>query len=370
VSPPPFPFDAVLFDMDGTLVATDRFWLPAATAGARRAFAELELDRDPPTKADWLSMVGLPLDEGFARICGDLAPRELALLKARVLEEEEEAVAGNGIDLLPGVRAALGELRRLGVRTGIASNCEARYLERVMGAVGLPELIDEARCLDSEGVQDKADMVCELLRCLGTRSAVMVGDRVGDRDAAHANGLPHVHLAGGFAPPGEEVSCEAVIEGAGGLLDRLRGRTRWIEGALEQLGVRLEGPPGGPRTIGITGGAAAGKTLFTRDAARILRARGRPATAVGAEAFRRGEARSEPGRLLLVEGPDLLEAELRPRLDRVLLLEVSREVARRRLGGRRRGRAGPAAPEPEPPRGSVGGADLCLRADNALGLPG
>ena len=55
-------------------------------------------------------------------------------------------------------------------------------------------------------------MIEDLLLTFGTRSAVMVGDREGDRDAAHANGLPHIHLRNGFAPRGEEVVCEARID--------------------------------------------------------------------------------------------------------------------------------------------------------------
>ena len=39
------PYDAVLFDLDGTLVATDRFWPQAARAGALLAFEELGLER-------------------------------------------------------------------------------------------------------------------------------------------------------------------------------------------------------------------------------------------------------------------------------------------------------------------------------------
>ena len=37
-------FRAALFDLDGTLIATDRFWIQAARVGARRAFQELGLE--------------------------------------------------------------------------------------------------------------------------------------------------------------------------------------------------------------------------------------------------------------------------------------------------------------------------------------
>ena len=68
-----FPFDSIVFDLDGTLVATDRFWIPAARAGARRAFEELGLERELPSADQWMSMVGYPLEEGFRRVGAYLA---------------------------------------------------------------------------------------------------------------------------------------------------------------------------------------------------------------------------------------------------------------------------------------------------------
>lgn len=266
----PFPFDALIFDLDGTLLATDRYWIPAARAGARRAFAELGIERAEPSDADWMSLVGLPLAQGFDLLFADLSPAERTLVRERCVEEEHFALdAGKGA-LLPGVREALEELRARRVALGIASNCSQPYLDAALGKLGLAEFVREGRCLDTPGIATKADMVRDLLCTFGTRSAVMVGDRAGDRDAAHANAIPHVHLRSGFAPPGEHVECEAVIEDLRALLPRLWRRGTWILDALEQLGCLGPAPP---RRIALTGLPAAGKTLFARDALRLLRAR-------------------------------------------------------------------------------------------------
>ena len=153
LAPEPAPlFDVVLFDLDGTLVATDRFWVPAARAGVRRAFAEFDIEREPPDAAACLSLVGLPLEEGVDQLLGELP----SVVRARVVEtclEEERALLRKGrAALLPGAAEVLGELRRAGVRTAIASNCPASYLEFTLDELGLAELVDEARCLDSPGV--------------------------------------------------------------------------------------------------------------------------------------------------------------------------------------------------------------------------
>jgi len=279
----PFPFDAVLFDLDGTLLATDRFWIPAARVGARRAFEELGLEREVPSGEEWMSLVGLPLAEGFDALFADLEPAQRTLIMERCVEEEHFALESGSAALLPGVPEALRTLHEFGIPMGIASNCSQAYLDSAMEKVALRELIREGRCLDSRGVRNKADMIEDLLLTFGTRSAVMVGDRSGDRDAAWANGLPHVHLSNGFAPRGETVEAEATIADFGELLPRLRGRERWIESALCALG--LGAAPGGPRSLGVTGRSGVGKSLFARDAVSLLEGRGRSAVLVHLDDF-------------------------------------------------------------------------------------
>jgi phosphoglycolate phosphatase len=373
-------FDGVVFDLDGTLVATDRFWVEAARAGARRAFAELGLERELPTGAEWMNLVGLPLAEGFDALFSDLPPEARALLLQRCVEEEELALRAGQAALLPGVEETLAELAGRGLKLGIASNCGRDYLRTMLVELGLERWVGEARCLDTPGMRSKTAMVGDLLASFGTRAVVMVGDRQGDRDAAWSNGLPHVHSARGFAQAGEDLACEAVIEDMGELSGLLGRRTRWIEGALGTLGL-LE--PGGARSLGITGHSGSGKTLFARDAARLLRAHGRGAVVVALEQFLKPEAdlaatsfwpldrpldhlqqgfdahelleavvaphaagqpveHSRGGRLiavapdevLVLEGLFLLHPLLRARLDRVLQLDAPDNVCLRRVAGR------------------------------------
>jgi hypothetical protein len=204
-------------------------------------------------------------------------------------------------------------------------------------------------------------MLARLLERFGTRSAVMVGDRIGDRDAAWENGLPHVHCSFGFAPAGEVVEAEARIEDLGELPRLLERRAAWIEDALERGGA-FAGEA--PFVLGITGESGAGRSLFARDAARLLRASGLAVETLDTERFRRpassvpstieewydldgleerlGELRAPPSEaegpvdVVLLEGPFLLDPRLQSRLDRVIHLEVSEPVRWRRIAGRDR----------------------------------
>ena len=428
--PEPIPFDALLFDLDGTLLATDRFWIPAARVGARRAFAELGLERELPTAQQWMALVGLPLDQGFAELFADLEPEARELVQARCVEEEHFALAAGQAALLPGVRDVLEELRALGVPMGIASNCSQAYLDAAMNDMGLREYIQEGRCLQSPGIRTKADMIEDLLLTFGTRSAVMVGDRRGDCEAAHANALPHVHLLGGFAPAGELVEAEAEIRDFLELLPRLRGRARWIESALVQLGF---GGAGGPRSLGVTGRSGSGKSLFARDAAALLRAAGREVALLSLDEFLRPDAPSLGGEAahglaphehlarafdvdalcegvlepfgagrgvslerrdhsgatqrvelgpegtLVLEGLFLLHPRLRAQLDRVAYLDVPEELCLKRVAARELPLGGqeeldrtrrlylPAQAEFEADFPPAARADLLLEASNTLG---
>ena len=206
-----FPFEAVLFDLDGTLVATDRFWVPAARVGAKRAFAELGIDRELPTAEEWMGLVGLPLAEGFDVLFSDMSVEARKLVLDRCVEEEHFALDAGKAALLPGALEVLKELSARGVRTGIASNCSQRYLDAAMQGMGLGKWIEEGRCLESRGVRTKADMVGDLLLTFQTRSAVMVGDRQGDCVAGKAHSLPFVLCENGFGQDWERFECEGRI---------------------------------------------------------------------------------------------------------------------------------------------------------------
>jgi phosphoglycolate phosphatase-like HAD superfamily hydrolase/uridine kinase len=444
----PFLFDAVVFDLDGTLVATDRFWVDAARAGARRAFAELGIEHPMPTAEQWMSLVGHPIAEGFSRLFGDLAPAQRALVRRRCEEEEHSALKSGQAALLPGVADALTALKERGAKLGIASNCGQDYLDAMMHGLGLARWIDEARCLDSPGVTSKASMVGDLMEAFGTRAAVMVGDRLGDRNAAWENGIPHVHSSRGFAQPGEDVPCEATIEEMGQLVPRLERRGLWIRAALEALGflaaAGARSPAGSdgspstagsrgkpPTTLGITGHAGAGKTLFARDCARILASAGQATAVLALDVFQkpgitnadlsstgfwavdrpldhleRGYdletlvlgvlAPHQKGRgvsfdrdglhvdvpadsVLVLQGDFLLHPKVRQAIDRVVHLEVSESQSLRRVAGRDARKRGPESllavrrlwlPTQRAFDEAVNPtetADLVLDAENALG---
>jgi phosphoglycolate phosphatase-like HAD superfamily hydrolase len=385
-----FPFDAVLFDLDGTLVATDRFWVQAARTGARRAFLELQLDRAIPSAEEWMGLVGQPLDVGFEQLFGDLDPVQRRRVQEICVEEEHRLLDAGGAAWMPGGEAALATLAKAGVRIGIASNCSQSYLDHMLNVLGVARFAEEARCLDSPGVHNKGDMIASLLESFDTRSAVFVGDRVGDRDSAWSNSIPHVHCAFGFAGRGEEIEAQAVIEDLGELIPRLSKRAAWVDDCLERAGL-FRGSRRPNFSVAVTGLPLSGKSLFAREAVLACRARGIPAALAELNHWRReaaaednqredpldgidierlrdelllplgrGDALSldllevdhlgiehprhlelESGGILFLVGEGLLDPRLAGDLERSLWLEVSEEEVLRRAAGREGRALGP-----------------------------
>ncbi len=407
-------FDAVVFDLDGTLAATERYWVAAAARGAQRAFEELGLERAPPSAAEWMAMVGSPLEQAFERVFSDLTKQQRARVMALCVEEEHAALAAGGAAPMPGAFEVLRELRARGVKIAIASNCSAQYLEALLdglsdGGDSLRSFVDQARCLQSPRVRDKGDMIRDLLESFGTRSAVMVGDRSSDAEAAHANALAHIHVASGFASADERVECEATLQGLDQLLAALGSRARWIGAALERVDAR---------TLGVSGRPASGKSLFARDAARVLSARGVAARVISLDAFLRESPNEraasddhlerafdldsllrsvlEPRRLgratlagpwgaavapderLIVEGLFLADPRLRPAFDGLIHLAAPDELLLRRALARDPSGAElvrmrrdflPAHDAFETRLPPAREADLVLDASNSLGAP-
>lgn len=199
MTPPERP-DLVIFDIDGTLLATDSFWLEVGSSAVAKVYAHHGIARDVPPAGRFLEAMGLPMRAFWEHVLPAEDHDLLTEIEAEAQELEEVAFAKGLGAMYPGARALLGELHSESIPVALASNCGRRYLSGFLDAFRLRDLVAEARCVDSPGIRSKADMVGDILRCTGARRPVLIGDRDGDRQAARGNRVPFILFTGGFGP--------------------------------------------------------------------------------------------------------------------------------------------------------------------------
>jgi phosphoglycolate phosphatase-like HAD superfamily hydrolase len=184
------PPELVVFDVDGTLHDTFRWWAPILRAGLQRFAAQHGLTIAMPDDATAEAVVGMKDAGVWAPFLPDSHKGRWQELRSVVLPMEVEEVS-RGVDyLFPGVRPLLRHLRANGVKVAIASNCRSVYMGAMQHGQGLAALSDWQFCLDSAGVQSKTDMLRLAREAAGASRMVMVGDREPDHEAARALGWP------------------------------------------------------------------------------------------------------------------------------------------------------------------------------------
>jgi len=186
------PPELVVFDVDGTLHDTIRWWAPTIRAGLQRYAEQQRLTIEMPDDATAEAVVGMRDAGVWAPFLPPSHKHRWLELRSVVLPMEVEEL-NRGIDyMFDGVRPLLRHLRAIGVKTALASNCRSVYMAAIQHGQGLAALTDWQFCLDSPGVQHKTDMLLSAKAVAGATRVVMVGDREPDHEAARKLGWPFV----------------------------------------------------------------------------------------------------------------------------------------------------------------------------------
>ncbi|MEV6160939.1 HAD family phosphatase [Streptomyces sp. NPDC052052] len=121
--------EAVLLDMDGTLVDTEGFWWDAEV----EVFAELGHQLDEA----WRDVVvGGPMTRSAGYLM-DVTGADITLTELTVLLNDSfERRIGRGVPLMPGAARLLTELARHEIPTALVSASHRRIIDRVLDSVG------------------------------------------------------------------------------------------------------------------------------------------------------------------------------------------------------------------------------------------
>jgi HAD superfamily hydrolase (TIGR01509 family) len=192
--------DAVAFDLDGTLIESERGWEQArreVTEGAGGSWRE---DAQP-------SMMGLSTPEWTAYMQRELGVQLEAEELHRQVLERLRASYRQQLPLIPGAGDAV---RRLAERwpLAVASSSPRELIELVLELAGLEScfaaVVSSAEVARGKPAPDVFLRACELLGAAPQRAAAIEDSGPGV-DSAHAAGMAVVLIPGSEFPPPAEV---------------------------------------------------------------------------------------------------------------------------------------------------------------------
>ena len=219
-----FPFDIVLFDLDGTLVDSNLDLCPAINHA-------LEMQGRPPIPEHQArTMIGggvvLLLKRALDATGGGVSEDRLAELTHGLLEYYWAHIADNTVPY-PGVLGALDALALKGCKLAVTTNKLEKPARQLLEALGMANRFSAIYGGDTLGPdrgKPKPDMLLAAIADCGGGRAAMVGDSTYDVRAARAAGLPVLTYRYGYHDvPVAELGGDAMIDHFDELVGALEG---------------------------------------------------------------------------------------------------------------------------------------------------
>lgn len=233
-----FPYDAVVFDLDGTLFDAEE----GIVSSVRRAMDEMGLE--VPADADLREVVGPPLADSFRDLLGVPETRV-----QEAVDRYRRDFSARGMYLYsvyPNIRSILRMLHEAGVHVGLATSKPLRLARDILSYFALDGDFD--RIVGEEDAAARLGKAELIRRALPDRyrRAAMVGDRKFDMAGALANGIEGI--GAGYGCGTEE---ELTVAGASVVVPDTEGlRAVLCPGGEIPRGffLTVEGPDGSGKT--------------------------------------------------------------------------------------------------------------------------
>ncbi len=186
-------YETIIFDLDGTI--SDPF--EGISKSVNHALSSLGYE--PADTADIRRMIGPPLTEIFEELIGEVKEQHMLDLVDRYRDRYASVGYTENV-IYDGIPETIAALSANGGRMGVCTSKRADYATKIVEMFGLGGLFE---FVDGGDVHIRKSQQLERLVAAGIKAetAVMVGDRAVDIDAAKRNGLDSVGVCWGF---GEE----------------------------------------------------------------------------------------------------------------------------------------------------------------------
>jgi phosphoglycolate phosphatase len=200
--PPTNP--ALIFDLDGTL--TDS--MPGIVGCLRKVLDERNMGDQGPLER----FVGPPVEEWTAELLPNASEDDRAQL-ARDYRACYDREGWQNNSVFPGVREMLNQLHAEGFPLHVCTSKQQHFAIRILDMFELSSLFTSIYGDKAEfASHSKVNLLASLLRQhqLDPAGTWMIGDRIFDIQAAHANRIPCLAAGWGYGPPEECAQADAV----------------------------------------------------------------------------------------------------------------------------------------------------------------
>jgi phosphoglycolate phosphatase-like HAD superfamily hydrolase/uridine kinase len=244
----------LIFDLDGTILDT----VQPTLFSIKRAYQKMGVECSI-TAEQVSTIIGLTSEKFYQAVAPAALRIPWQILRQKVRDEYTEALPVYG-RLFQGVISTLYELKKRGYRLALASNSGRLWFEKAIETFNLKKYFDVMYCAEAAGL-NKIEIIKQICLKLDCSYAAVIGDRLADIEAAHANGLLSVGVRYGYG--GNECSAaDFVLCDFPQLLEVFSPGAFVFEPVWQA--VRLLQPPDHPFVIGINGIDLSGKTEFTK----------------------------------------------------------------------------------------------------------
>lgn len=190
-------FDSIIFDLDGTLGSTIDTCLKSL-AEIKNKYPDITQDI---SAEEVKSAMGLPFDDIVKIYYGYLEKEKADQYAKEAFHKNVENLLKTGCTLYPNVKETMQKLAK-DFKLCIVSNCIDGYIEACLNNNHLMEYFCDYESHGKTGLS-KGENIKLVMKRNHLKSAIYVGDTIGDKTAADFAGIPFVYASYGFGEVSE-----------------------------------------------------------------------------------------------------------------------------------------------------------------------